>query len=89
MEVLLAKSACPQRIDLKPIKKKQCFETKTIISYRGKTIVDASKEGNLPLCVLLWGIAATKSVNLMLPDNDGNYPIHHACLADTPEVKCH
>lgn len=56
------------------------------ISYQGLTINTACQTGNLPVCVLLWGIAAAKQVNLMEVDADGNNPIHYACLADNNEV---
>jgi DNA-binding helix-hairpin-helix protein with protein kinase domain len=37
--------------------------------------------------VLLWGFAAARRVNLMMPDVNGNNPVHYAALADTPEVR--
>ena len=46
----------------------------------------AASQGNLPLCVLLWGMATAKKVNLLVPDAQGNTPFHFAALADVPEV---
>lgn len=46
----------------------------------------AASQGNLPLCVLLWGMATAKKVNLLVPDVQGNTPFHFAALADVPEV---
>ena len=56
------------------------------ISYHGINIIQAAGQGNLPLCVLLWGMATAKRVNLMDPDPQGNTPMHFAALADLPEV---
>lgn len=56
------------------------------INYHGMTIGQASTLGNLPVCVLLWGIAKNNCVNLMIPDGEGNNPVHYAALADTAEV---
>lgn len=58
----------------------------TSINYRGINIYQASAQGSLPVCVLLWGMASAKRVNLMTPDSQGNNPLHMAALADTPEV---
>lgn len=55
-------------------------------SYHGVNIYQAASQGSLPLCVLLWGIASTKRVSLMVADEQGNNPFHHAALADTAEV---
>jgi hypothetical protein len=56
------------------------------INYHGINIIQAAGQGNLPLCVLLWGMATAKRVNLMEPDAQGNTPMHFAALADLPEV---
>jgi hypothetical protein len=56
------------------------------INYNGITILEAAKRGDLPICVLLWGIAAAKRQNLMVPDNEGNNAMHYACLAPNIEV---
>ena len=56
------------------------------IAYRGMTIYSAARQGNLPVCVLLWGMAAAKKFNLVVPDLSGNNLLHFAALADTPEV---
>jgi hypothetical protein len=56
------------------------------INYHGINISQAAGEGNLPVCVLLWGMATAKRVNLMDPDIQGNTPMHFAALADNPEV---
>ena len=58
----------------------------TAINYHGLSIFQAANQGNLPLCVLLWGIASAKRVNLITQDAFGNNPMHFAALADTPEV---
>ena len=56
------------------------------INYHGATMAMAASQGNLPLCVLLWGMATAKKVNLLVPDAQGNTPFHFAALADVPEV---
>lgn len=56
------------------------------INYHGATISQAASQGNLPLCVLLWGMATAKRVRLMDPDAQGDTPMHFAALADLPEV---
>lgn len=56
------------------------------IAYRGYNIYQSAQQGSLPVCVLLWGMASAKRVNLMTPDQDGNNPLHMAAMADTPEV---
>ena len=56
------------------------------INYHGVNIYQAASQGNLPVCVLLWGMASAKRVNLMVPDSDGNNPMHYAVLADNTEV---
>jgi hypothetical protein len=56
------------------------------IHYHGTTISQAASQGNLPLCVLLWGMATAKRINLLEPDDQGNTPFHFAALADLPEV---
>lgn len=58
------------------------------INYRGVNIYQAASQGSLPVCVLLWGMASAKRVNLVAPDAQGNNPLHMAALADTPEVSC-
>ena len=66
--------------------KSQRRHSTTPISYHGITIATAASQGNLPLCVLLWGMAAAKKVRLMDPDFAGDTPMHFAALADLPEV---
>lgn len=56
------------------------------ITYRSQNIYQAASQGNLPLCVLLWGMSSAKRVYMFVPDNEGNNPMHHAVLADSPEV---
>lgn len=56
------------------------------INYHGFNIYQASLHGSLPLCVLLWGMASAKRVNLVVPDSSGNNPLHHAALAESSEV---
>lgn len=64
-------------------------QTAASINYRGINIYQASEQGNLPLCVLLWGMASAKRVNLMVPDGQGNNPLHFAALAESSEVSHH
>lgn len=56
------------------------------VSYHGTNIGRAAQQGSLPMCVLLWGIAASKRISLMVADAHGNNPMHYAAMADTPEV---
>eukprot|EP01039_Chlorochromonas_danica_P001485 gene1485-1618_t len=82
---LLAANSAAQR----KVKKKKTPSgslSPTSITYRGVNIYQAAAQGSLPLCVLLWGMASAKRVNLMSPDPSGNNPLHMAALADTPEV---
>ncbi len=58
----------------------------TSVNYHGTNIFQAAAQGNLPLCVLLWGIASAKKVKIMTCDVNGNNPMHFASLADSPEV---
>ena len=67
-------------------KKKHKKENEILLSYNGQTIISASSQGNLPICVLLWGMASAKKINLMISDIHGNNPMHYACLANTAEV---
>jgi hypothetical protein len=71
----------PPQPDQKPLIKRE-----TSIMYNGQTITSAATQGNLAVCVLLWGMASAKRINLMLPDAHGNNPMHYACLASTAEV---
>jgi hypothetical protein len=74
--------------DKKISKKKstQNHELNSQIAYHGVNINMAASQGSLPLCVLLWGMAAARRINLMTPDSLGNNPLHYAAIADTPEV---
>lgn len=56
------------------------------IQYKGVTLREAAERGNLPMCVLIWGMASAEKVNLMVPDELGNNPLHYAVRAETPEV---
>lgn len=56
------------------------------IVYRGMNVYQAAEQGNMPVCVLLWSMASSKRVNLIVADNNGNNPMHYAAVADTPEV---
>ena len=56
------------------------------INYKGMSLSQAAESGNLPLCVLIWGMAAAEKVNLIVPDEFGNNPLHYAVRAETPEV---
>lgn len=78
-----------QNIDRKPRKKRPSNSVAAggVVTYHGLTIAKAAMQGNLPVCVLLWGMAAAKRLNLMVPDAQGNNPMHFAALADSPEVK--
>ncbi len=62
------------------------FESSVVVNYHGTNIFQAASQGNLPLCVLLWGMASAKRLSLMALDSLGNNPIHFAALADTTEV---
>lgn len=62
--------------------------TPVTLNYHGINIYQAASQGSLPICVLLWGMASSKRINLMTPDFQGNNPIHYAALADNPEVGC-
>lgn len=64
----------------------QQVATPQSINYRGIHIYQAAEQGSLPLCVLLWGMASAKRVNLFAADGQGNTPLHHAAMADSPEV---
>ena len=57
------------------------------VTYRGVGIWQAAGQGSLPLCVLLWSLAAARRVSLMAPDERGNNPMHFAALADNAEVR--
>ena len=46
----------------------------------------ACSQGNFPVAFTIWGIALEKKVDLMVPDEEGNTPIHFAALADNAEV---
>ena len=56
------------------------------VVYNGMTIATAAQQGNLPVCVLLWGVGAAKNINLMTPDRHGNTPMHYAALCDNTEI---
>ena len=47
----------------------------------------ACQQGNLPVVVTLWGLALSRNVDLMVPDDEGNTPIHYAASADNAEVR--
>lgn len=57
------------------------------VNYHGVNIFKAALDGNLPLCVLLWGLASAKRINLIVNDSAWNNPVHYAANADTPEVR--
>lgn len=56
------------------------------INYKEDTISSAAQSGNLPVCVLLWGMASAQKVNLMQPNRDGNNPLHFAAVSSSTEV---
>jgi hypothetical protein len=60
--------------------------TPVTLNYHGVNIYQACSQGNLPLVVLLWGMASSKRISLMAPDFQGNNPMHFAALAESPEV---
>lgn len=76
------------RLSARPTRKRPTFSapTASAINYQGITIYAACRQGNLPICVLLWGIAAAKQISLMEPDSEGNNPVHYACLAENNET---
>ena len=76
------------RLSARPTRKRPTFTAPaaSAINYQGVTIYVACRQGNLPVCVLLWGIAAAKQISLMAPDAEGNNPIHYACMAETNET---
>jgi ankyrin repeat protein len=58
-----------------------------LVSYKGETMLTAASSGNLPLCVLLWGMGAAKQLNLLRAvDEQGNTPFHHAVRAQSTDV---
>jgi hypothetical protein len=58
-----------------------------LVSYKGDTMITAASAGNLPLCVLLWGMGSAKQINLMVAvDEQGNTPFHHAVRSQTTDV---
>ena len=58
-----------------------------LVAYKGETIMSAAASGNLPLCVLLWGMGSAKQINLMVAvDEQGNNPFHHAVRAQSTDV---
>jgi hypothetical protein len=75
--------------EIKPSKKRGIKPSNDImnhIHYHGVTLNMAAIQGNLPLFVLIWGMAAARRVNLMIPDSNGNNPLHHAAIAENSEV---
>lgn len=56
------------------------------ILYHGTNIVQAATEDNLPLFILLWTMAKSKSIKLFVSDNEGNTLVHYASLAHDNEV---
>jgi hypothetical protein len=70
---------------------RQSGSDQTSLNYRGTNIYDASRQGNYPIFVVLWGIATTKYLNLMVPDGNGNTPLHHVSMSHigvSPEGAC-
>lgn len=74
----------------KPVRKKRTTAgvvyTPATLNYHNINIYQAANQGNLPVVVLLWSMAANKKINLMSHDFQGNNPMHYACLADSSEV---
>lgn len=81
-------SASRQTPDRKPVRRRPSNSSgiSNAIAYHGLTINRAAMQGNLPVCVLLWGMATAKRLNIMVADNHGNTPMHYAALADNSEV---
>jgi hypothetical protein len=75
--------------DQKP-RRKQMMKTETPavarIHYRGTNMYQAAGQGNLPVCVLLWGMSSAKRVDVTMSDAEGNSPLHHAATSENPEV---
>lgn len=63
--------------------------TATTLNYHGVNIYQACAQGNLPVVVLLWGMASSKRVTLMDRDFQGNNPMHYAAMAGNTEVSLH
>lgn len=77
-------------LDSKPAKKKhrsRSSQTPQSINYRGTNMESALRQGNLPVCVLLWGMAAAKRIDLLVPDDQGSNPFHYAAMAETTDVR--
>lgn len=76
------------RLSARPTRKRPTYSAPpaSAITYQGLTIYAACRQGNLPTCVLLWGIAAAKQISLMEPDAEGNNPLHYACMAENNEA---
>lgn len=62
--------------------------TASTLHYHNINIYQAAAQGNLPVVVLLWGMASSKRVNLMEKDFQGNNAMHYAAMADNTEVRC-
>ena len=56
------------------------------LRYRNATLATAAAKGDLANVVLLWGMAAAAGIDPMLPDAEGNTALHHAALAEGPDV---
>ncbi len=67
-------------------KRSSVAEASTSIHFHGINASMAASSGNFPVFVLLWGMAAGKRINLMIPDISGNNLLHYAALADNCEV---
>jgi ankyrin repeat protein len=79
-----------QAQDMRPSRKRNIRRTSDIhnsINYKGTTLNMAASDGNLPVFVLIWGMAKAKRINLMVPDQTGNNPFHYAALAESTEVR--
>lgn len=82
----LKKSDTDSQELVEPVIKSTPPKPEIMVAYNGTTITTAATQGNLPVCVLLWGMASAKKQSLMIPDKHGNNPMHYACLAPTAEV---
>ena len=62
--------------------------TASTLNYHGVNIYQAAAQGNLPIVVLLWGMASSKRISLMERDVQGNNAMHYAAMAENTEVSC-
>ena len=56
------------------------------LHWKGKGLAVACAEGDLPVVVFLFGLAAGHGVDAHGPDADGNTPLHFAALSSEPAL---